>query len=76
MRIPTPEALWTLYAAEAERPIRAALAAAGPGHCLRVTSLPESVMATLATALHGEGHLVRVLVSQRPTRPGRPRPPR
>jgi hypothetical protein len=41
--------------------LRAVLEAAGPGHRLRVTTLPEAVMERLATALDDPRWLVRVL---------------
>lgn len=48
--------------------LREALASAGPGHRLRVTTLPEPVMARLAVALNDPGWLVRVL-NEQPTEP-------
>jgi hypothetical protein len=48
--------------------LREVLEAAGPGHRLRVTTLPEPVMERLAVALDGDRWLVRVLREQ-PTKP-------
>src|SRR5580700_320257 len=48
--------------------LQAVLESAGPGHRLRVTTLPEAVMDRLASTLDDPRWLVRVL-NERPSRP-------
>lgn len=48
--------------------LREVLASSGPGHRLRVTTLPEPVMTRLAAALDDPGWLVRVL-NEQPSKP-------
>lgn len=49
----TKEDLYDLLATELLHEVRSALEAAGPGHCLRVTTLPEPVMDRLCEQLQG-----------------------